>query len=86
MTFTASSIVNMATVMDEAATGIPHSVAARAGQISLGNSLGVEWAPYKIRINSISIGVVASPGLVNYLLTARPSFGHHPIRRLGDVM
>jgi len=80
------SVVNMATVMDKAAVGIPHTVAARAGQVNLGKSLSVEWAPYKIRVNSISIGVVASPGLVNYPLTARPSFGHNSMRRLGDVM
>jgi len=80
------SVVNMATVMGKAAAGIPHTVAARAGQINLGKSLSVEWAPHRIRINSISIGVVASPGLVNYPLSARPSFGHNPMRRVGDVM
>jgi citronellol/citronellal dehydrogenase len=80
------SVVNMATTTDKAAAGIPHTVAARAGQIGLGKSLSVEWAPHNIRINSISIGVVASPGLVNYPPEARRSFGHNPMRRLGDVM
>jgi NAD(P)-dependent dehydrogenase (short-subunit alcohol dehydrogenase family) len=80
------SVVNMATVMESTAVGIPHMAAARAGQINVGKSLSVEWAPYRIRINSISIGVVASPGLVNYPPTARPSFGHNPMRRPGDVM
>ena len=80
------SVVNMATVQGKAAVGIPHTVAARAGQIHLGRTLSVELAPYRIRINSISMGTVASPGLVNYPAAARPSFGHNPMRRTGDVM
>lgn len=80
------SVVNLATIQDRAAVGIPHTAAARAGQIGLGKTLSVEWAPYRIRINSISIGVIASPGLRHYPPTARPSFGHNPMRRPGDVM
>jgi citronellol/citronellal dehydrogenase len=80
------SVVNLATTTDKAAPGIPHTVAARAGQIGLGKSLSVEWAPHNIRINSIGIGVIASPGLVNYPPEARRSFGHNPMRRLGSVM
>lgn len=80
------SVVNLATVRDKAAAGIPHTVAARAGQIALGKSLSVEWAPHNIRINSISIGSIASPGLRNYPESALRSFGHNPMKRLGDVM
>ena len=80
------SVVNMATITGHAFVGIPHTAAARAGQINLGRTLSVEWAPYRIRINSISIGTVASPGLVNYPVTARPYFAHNPMRRIGDVM
>ncbi len=79
-------VVNLATNLDAGAAGIPHTVAARAGQIALGRALSVEWAPHNIRINSISIGSIASPGLRNYPPSARSNFGHNPMRRLGDVM
>lgn len=80
------AIVNLATNRDKAMVGIPHTVAARAGQIGLGMSLAVEWAPYDIRVNSIAIGKIASPGLRNYPPSARATFAHNPLRRLGDVM
>ena len=79
------SIINMVAVLSTCVSGIPHSVAARAGQIHLGKSLSVEWAPYRIRVNSVAIGIVASPGLVNYPATAKPSFDHNPMRRPGSV-
>lgn len=80
------AVVNLATIRDKAFVGIPHTIAARAGQIGLGMSLAVEWAPHGIRINSIAIGKIASPGLRNYPPSARASFAHNPLRRLGDVM
>ena len=79
------SIINNVAVLGMSGAGIPHTAAARAGQITLGRSLALEWAPYNIRINSVAIGVVASPGLVNYPETARPSFDHNIMRRVGSV-
>lgn len=79
-------IVNMSTLFDRPFPGIPHTAAARAGQVNLSTTLSVEWAPYDIRINTIAIGLVASPGLVNYPLEARASFDRCPMRRPGDVM
>ncbi len=79
------SIINMVVVLSTCTSGIAHSVAARAGEIHLGKALSVEWAPYRIRINSVAIGIVASPGLVNYPESAKPSFDHNPMRRLGRV-
>ena len=79
------SIVNIGTVTGRASVGIPHTAAARAGAAGLAASLSVEWAPHDIRINTIAVGVVRSPGLVNYPDEARPSFDHNPQRRLGDV-
>ena len=35
--------------------------------------------------NAIAVGVVASEGLATYPESARASFGHNPMRRLGDV-
>ncbi len=78
-------IINMVTVLGQCSTGIAHTVAARAGEIHLSKSLAVEWAPYDIRVNCVAIGIVASPGLVNYPDAAKPSFDHNPLRRLGHV-
>lgn len=79
------NIVNMSTIHGRAAPGIPHTAAARAGGVALTRSLAVEWAPHRIRVNSIAVGVVASEGLRHYPPEARASFGHNPMRRVGDV-
>jgi NAD(P)-dependent dehydrogenase (short-subunit alcohol dehydrogenase family) len=79
-------VVNMAALTNHAQVGIPHTAAARAGEINLSKTLAVEWAPQRIRINCIAIGVIAGPGLVNYPPSAKPSFDHNPMRRMGDVM
>ncbi len=79
------SIINMVTVPGMCSAGIPHTVASRAGEIAVSRSLAVEWGPLGIRINCIAIGIIASPGLVNYPETAKPSFDHNPMRRLGTV-
>jgi len=75
------SIVNIGTITGRASVGIPHTAAARAGAEGLSASLSVEWAPHQIRINTVAVGVVRSPGLVNYPNEARPSFDHNPQRR-----
>lgn len=82
---TTGNIVNISTIQGRAAVGIPHTAASRAGGVALTRSLAVEWAPYGIRVNSIAVGVIASEGLRNYPEEARASFGHNPMRRLGDV-
>ncbi len=79
------NIVNISTIQGRASVGIPHTAAARAGGVALTRSLAVEWAPYGIRVNSIAVGVIASEGLRHYPPEARASFGHNPMRRLGDV-
>lgn len=79
------SVVNISTLTGRGSVGIPHTNAARAGQIQLTKSLALEWAPHGIRTNAVAVGVVRSPGLVHYPPEARPSFDHNPQRRLGDV-
>lgn len=79
------SVINMVTPVSRARVGIPHTVASRAGQVAVSRSLAVEWAPHSIRVNCIALGVFASPGLSRYPPTARGSFAHNPMRRLGDV-
>ncbi|MBT3534903.1 MAG: SDR family oxidoreductase [Rhodospirillaceae bacterium] len=78
-------IINMTAVLSMLNSAIPHAMAARAGTIHLAKGLAVEWAPYNIRLNSIAIGVVASPGLTHYPESAKPSFDHNLVRRPGHV-
>lgn len=78
-------VVNVSTIVGRGGAGIAHTAAARAGQLNLTRYLSVEWAPLRIRANAIAVGVVASEGLATYPETARRSFGHNPMRRLGDV-
>lgn len=80
------NIVNMATLTGCAFVGLPHTAAARAGAINLAKTLSVEWAPYKIRINSLAIGHIASPGLLHYPPEAKPSFDHNSMRRMGKPL
>ena len=80
------SIVNMVIPVQRGpGVGIPHTMASRAGQIAVSRTLAVEWAPERIRVNCIALGVFASPGLERYPPTARRSFAANPMRRLGDV-
>jgi len=78
-------VVNISTITGRGGAGIAHTAAARGGQINLTRYLAVEWAPLHIRANAIAVGVVASEGLATYPEAARASFGHNPMRRLGDV-
>jgi citronellol/citronellal dehydrogenase len=78
-------VINVVAVLETCNSGIPHTMAARGGEISLSKALSVEWAPHDIRINCIAVGVVESPGLAHYPPTARPSFDHNPMRRMGTV-
>jgi citronellol/citronellal dehydrogenase len=79
------SIVNIGTIVGRGSVGIPHTAAARAGTVNLSRSLALEWAPENIRINTVAVGVVRSPGLTNYPPEARPSIDHNPQRRIGEV-
>jgi citronellol/citronellal dehydrogenase len=83
---TPGSIINVSTVPGLVATGIPHTVAARAGQIQLTRALALEWAPHSIRVNAVGVGVVSGPSLHHYPPNAKPFFEANPMRRLGDVV
>ncbi len=78
-------IINISTIQGRGSIGVPHTAAARAGGVALTKTLAVEWAQYDIRVNSIGVGVIASEGLKNYPPEAKASFGHNPMRHLGDV-
>jgi NAD(P)-dependent dehydrogenase (short-subunit alcohol dehydrogenase family) len=51
-------------------TGSPgtiHSAAAKAGVMSMTQTLAVEWAPYGIRVNAVAPGPIESPGAAKQL-------------------
>jgi NAD(P)-dependent dehydrogenase (short-subunit alcohol dehydrogenase family) len=51
-------------------TGSPgtiHSAAAKAGVMSLTQTLAVEWAQHRIRVNAVAPGPVESPGAARQL-------------------
>jgi NAD(P)-dependent dehydrogenase (short-subunit alcohol dehydrogenase family) len=83
---TPGSIVNVTTTPGLVAAGIPHTVAARAGQVQLTRALALEWAPHSIRVNAVAVGVVSGPSLHHYPPDARPYFAANPMRRTGDVL
>ena len=47
--------------------GTVHSAAAKAGVMSLTQTLAVEWARHKIRVNAVAPGPVESPGAAKQL-------------------
>ena len=47
--------------------GTIHSAAAKAGVMSMTQTLAVEWARYKIRVNAVAPGPVESPGAAKQL-------------------
>jgi NAD(P)-dependent dehydrogenase (short-subunit alcohol dehydrogenase family) len=51
-------------------TGSPgtiHSAAAKAGVMSMTQTLGVEWARHRIRVNAVAPGPIESPGAARQL-------------------
>jgi NAD(P)-dependent dehydrogenase (short-subunit alcohol dehydrogenase family) len=51
-------------------TGSPgtiHSAAAKAGVMSMTQTLAVEWAPYAIRVNAVAPGPIESAGAARQL-------------------
>ena len=47
--------------------GTVHSAAAKAGVMSLTQTLAVEWAPHAIRVNAVAPGPIESPGAARQL-------------------
>ena len=59
-------IVNIVADMWNGFPGMVHTGAARAGVVNLTMTLAVEWAKYRIRINAVAPGAIASTGFNNY--------------------
>ena len=65
-------IINMAATNGENASPMMcHSGAAKAGVISLTQTMAVEWAPFGVRVNAVSPGPVSTEG-ANARLWAAP--------------
>jgi len=57
------SIVSiLATYAWTGSAGTIHSAAAKAGVMAMTQTLAVEWAPHKIRVNAVAPGPIESPG------------------------
>ena len=81
------SIVNILADFWRGMPQIAHTSAARAAVANLALSLGVEWAPYNIRVNSVAPGTIETVGLNVYPEQVRPTFrNRNPMRRMGTVM
>ncbi len=67
--------------------GTVHSAAAKAGVLALTRTLAVEWAPYKIRVNAIAPGPVATEGASSKLWgnpeAERKLLSKIPVGRIG---
>ena len=48
-------------------SGTIHSAAAKAGVMSMTQTLAVEWAPHNIRVNAVAPGPIESPGAAKQL-------------------
>ncbi|MCH7960261.1 MAG: SDR family oxidoreductase [Candidatus Hydrogenedentes bacterium] len=83
----AGSIVNILAAFYRGMPQIAHTSAARAAVSNLALSLGVEWAPHKVRVNCVAPGTIETVGLNVYPPEARATFtNRNPMRRLGTVM
>ena len=55
-------------------TGSPgtiHSASAKAGVMAMTQTLAVEWAPHRIRVNAVAPGPIESPGAARQLWSSR---------------
>jgi citronellol/citronellal dehydrogenase len=60
------NIVNIVADMFRGMPMMGHSGAARAGVVNLTQTLALEWAQYRIRINAVAPGMILSSGFKNY--------------------
>jgi len=61
--------------------GTIHSAAAKAGVMSMTQTLAVEWARYNIRVNAVAPGPIESPGAARQLLDSPEA-----VQRITDMV
>lgn len=80
------SVVSIAAVVSRGMPGVAHSCAARAGVISLSQTLAIEWAPLNIRLNCVAPGIIATEGMSVYSEAARAELPKSNLmQRFGSV-
>jgi NAD(P)-dependent dehydrogenase (short-subunit alcohol dehydrogenase family) len=82
------SIVNVASILGQVGTrNSPAYVAAKHGLVGLSKTTALEYAPQKIRVNSIGPGYIKTP-LLDILdeETLKAIAALHPLGRLGESM
>jgi citronellol/citronellal dehydrogenase len=60
------AIVNVTANVARGFPGMSHTGAARAGVENLTMSLAVEWASFRVRINTVAPGIIESDGIKQY--------------------
>ena len=80
------SVVSITAVVSRGMPGVAHSCAARAGVISLSQTLAIEWAPLNIRLNCVAPGIIATEGMSVYSEAARAELPKSNLmQRFGSV-
>ena len=71
------SIVSiLATYAWTGSAGTIHSASAKAGVMAMTQTLAVEWAPHKIRVNAVAPGPIESPGAARQLWSSDAAVDH----------
>jgi peroxisomal trans-2-enoyl-CoA reductase len=77
-------IVNIVADMWRGFPGMLHTGAARAGVVNMTQTLAVEWAAQRIRINCVAPGIILTTGMHNYPPgTMEAAVRTIPLKRLG---
>src|SRR6187549_963002 len=83
-----SIISILATYAWTGSAGTIHSASAKAGVMAMTQTLAVEWAPHKIRVNAVAPGPIESPGAAQQLWSTQASIDAItdtvPLRRWGQ--
>ena len=80
------NIVNIVATVWRGMPQVAHTCAARAGVIYLSKTLSTEWAPYRIRVNCLAPGSIATEGLNVYPDGVADNFRKsNPMQEIGDV-
>ncbi|BBU55652.1 hypothetical protein KU6B_19170 [Mameliella alba] len=80
------NIVDVVAVVWRGLPQVSHTCAARAGQIYLSKTVVTEWAPYKIRVNCVAPGTIATDAFHYGSSQCQASFCQaNPMKSAGDA-